>query len=140
MAKVVRSFGLLLNLLKEFKIQHSKLVLLYCDSQYILMLTLFTMKRPNTCIELSCFCWGSNNIITKSINSKSNHTNIYVKNVFSLKEKITEQIPNQFTIINSIIIILKFTPNLRSTKYNNKTSSLCLMAKENLLIFFALTH
>ena len=31
-------------------------------------------------------------------------------------------------------------PNLRFTKYNNKSPNVCLKAKENPLIFFALTH
>lgn len=60
----------LVALLKDFKIQQSTLVLLFCDSQYILMITLFTMERPNTCIELSCYSWVLNNIIIKIINSK----------------------------------------------------------------------
>ena len=59
---------------------------------------------------------------------------------FSLKGKITGQTPNQFTIIKLITIILKFIPNLRFTKYNNKSTSVCLTIKENLLGFFALTR
>jgi len=68
------------------------------------------------------------------------NTNIYMKNYFSLKGKTTAQTSNQFTIIKSIIIILKFMPNLRFTKYNNKSTSVCLTVKENPLGFFALTH
>ena len=47
---------------------------------------------------------------------------------------------NQFVIIKSITITLKFMPNLRFTKYNNKSFSICLMAKENPIVFFTLTH
>ena len=68
------------------------------------------------------------------------NTIIYVEKSFSLKGKVIGQTPNLFIIIKSITIILKFMPNLRSTKYNNKTSSVCLTAKENLLIFFTFTH
>ena len=63
-----------------------------------------------------------------------------MKNPFSLNGKIMKQTPNQFTIIKSIIIIHKFMPNLRFTKYNNKSSFVCLTVKENLLVFFTLTH
>ena len=59
---------------------------------------------------------------------------------FSLKGKIIGQTPNQFTIIKLITIILKFIPNLRFTKYNNKSSYVCLMVKEKLLIFFTLIY
>ena len=60
----------------------------------------------------------------------SNHTqdiNIYVENsfLFSLKEKITGQTPNQFIICQ--------------INYNN--SCVCLTAKKkSLIFFFALTH
>ena len=60
-----------------------------------------------------------------------------MKNIL-LKGKIMEETLNQFTIIKSITIILKFMPNLRFTKYNNKSSCVCLMAKENLIVFFGL--
>ena len=63
-----------------------------------------------------------------------------MKNHFSLKRKTTAQTSNQFTIIKSITIILKFMTNLRFTKYNNKSTSVCLTIKENLLGFFALTR
>ena len=45
------------------------------------------------------------------------------KNHFFLKEKIMKQTLNQFTIIKKITIILKFMPNLRFIKYNNKFTS-----------------
>lgn len=48
---------------------------------------------------------------------------------------------NNFIIIKSIIIIiLKFMPKLKLTKYNNKPSCACLTAKENRIVFFSLTH
>ena len=45
------------------------------------------------------------------------------KNHFFLKKKIMKQTLNQFTIIKKITIILKFMPNLRFMKYNNKSTS-----------------
>ena len=52
------------------------------------------------------------------------NTNIYVENPFSLKGKITGQIPNNFTIIKSITIILVYVSWL----------------KKNLSYFSFLTH
>ena len=63
-----------------------------------------------------------------------------MENSFSLKGKIMGQTPNQFIIIKSITIIFKCMPNLRFTKYNNKSTSVCLTAKEKLLVFFTLSH
>ena len=64
------------------------------------------------------------------------NTNIHLKNPFFLKEKTIEQTLNTFTIIKSITIIFKFTADLRSTKYNNKSSCICLTAKKKTLLFF----
>ena len=60
------------------------------------------------------------------------------KNPFFLEGKTTRQTLNQFTIYKSITIILKFMPNLRFTKYNNKSTSVCLTVKETPIVFFAL--
>ena len=52
------------------------------------------------------------------------NTNIYIENPFSLKEKITGQTPNQFTIYQ--------------INYNN--ACVCFMIKEKSLLFFFTTH
>ena len=66
--------------------------------------------------------------------------NIHLENHFSLKEKTIKQTPNNFTIIKSITIIFKFMPELRSTKYNNKSSFVCLTTKKETSLLFFMKH
>ena len=61
-----------------------------------------------------------------------------MENLFTLDGRIKRQTQNNFTIIKIIIIIFKFVSNLKFTKYNNKSSYICLTTKEILFIFFSL--
>ena len=87
-------------------------------------------------------------IYQSKIGITQKNTNIYMekhflriftwKNPFFLEGKTMRQTLNQFTSSKSITIILKFMPNLRFTKYNNKSTSVCLTVKETPIVFFAL--
>ena len=59
---------------------------------------------------------------------------------FLIEGKTIKQTPNNFTIIKSITIIFKFTPELRSTKYNNKSSFVCLTIKKETSLLFFMKH
>ena len=50
-------------------------------------------------------------------------TKIYVENYFFLKRKTTGPTLNNFTIIKSITIFLKFMPNLKFPRNNNNILS-----------------